>query len=146
MKTVLITGVAGFLGRYVARHFVREGWRVMGIDDVPPENVQLTSVAFHRLQLPSTALPEILRAATPDVCVHCAGRASVGLSMTDPAADFLKTHQIYVEVQRGIEIAYAQHGVQKTHFRFSLESIGETRNPSDVRARNTRKTHPRAGR
>jgi len=88
VKTVLITGVAGFLGRYVARHFVREGWRVIGIDDVPPENVQLTAVAFHRLQLPSTALPEILRATAPDVCVHCAGRASVGLSMTDPAADF----------------------------------------------------------
>lgn len=88
MKTVLITGVAGFLGRYVARHFVREGWRVLGIDDVPPENVQLTAVAFHRLQLPSTALPEILRATAPDVCVHCAGRASVPLSMAEPKPDF----------------------------------------------------------
>ena len=88
MKTVLITGVAGFLGRYVARHFVREGWRVVGLDDVPPENVQLTAVAFHRLQLPSTALPEILRATAPDVCVHCAGRASVPLSMAEPKPDF----------------------------------------------------------
>ena len=88
MKTDLITGVAGFLGRYVARHFVREGWRVIGIDDVPPENVQLTAVAFHRLQLPSTALPEILRATAPDVCVHCAGRASVPLSMAEPKPDF----------------------------------------------------------
>ena len=26
--TVLITGVAGFPGRYVARHFAREGWRL----------------------------------------------------------------------------------------------------------------------
>ncbi len=88
MKTVLITGVAGFLGRYVARHFVREGCRVIGLDDVPPENVQLHGVAYHRMQLPSSVLAEVLRAAAPDVCVHCAGRASVGLSMTDPAADF----------------------------------------------------------
>ncbi len=88
MKTALITGVAGFLGRYVARHFVKEGWRVVGLDDVPPENVQLSSVAFHRMQLPSTALAELLHAAPPDVCVHCAGRASVGLSMSDPASDF----------------------------------------------------------
>lgn len=88
MKTALITGVAGFLGRYVARHFVKEGWRVVGLDDVPPENVQLSSVAFHRMQLPSAALAELLRAAPPDVCVHCAGRASVGLSMNDPASDF----------------------------------------------------------
>ncbi|HEY9300678.1 MAG TPA: NAD-dependent epimerase/dehydratase family protein, partial [Phormidium sp.] len=33
MKTVLITGVAGFLGRYVARYFTQNGWSVIGIDN-----------------------------------------------------------------------------------------------------------------
>ena len=97
-RTVLITGVAGFLGRHVARHFVREGWRVAGIDDVPPENVQLRSVVFHRMQLPGSALAELLRAAPPEVCVHCAGRASVGLSMSDPAADFRGNAALTFEV------------------------------------------------
>ena len=87
-ETVLITGVAGFLGRYVARHFAREGWRVVGVDEVPPENVQLPSAEYHRLHLPGAELTELLRARQPGVCVHCAGRASVGLSMSDPAADF----------------------------------------------------------
>lgn len=87
-ETVLITGIAGFLGRYVARHFAREGWRVVGVDEIPPENVQLPTVAYHRLHLPSSELNELLRKETPSVCVHCAGRASVGLSMDDPAADF----------------------------------------------------------
>lgn len=87
-ETVLITGVAGFLGRYVARHFAREGWRVVGVDELPPENVRLPAVAYHRLHLPSPELTALLRTVSPGVCVHCAGRAAVGLSLEDPAADF----------------------------------------------------------
>lgn len=87
-ETVLITGVAGFLGRHVARQFAREGWRVVGVDEIPPENVQLPSAAYHRLHLPSVELTNLLRTVAPSACVHCAGRASVGLSMEDPAADF----------------------------------------------------------
>jgi len=88
MKTVVITGVAGFIGRHVARHFSREGWNVIGIDELPEENVQLSGVSYHRLILPDVRLTDLLRSSQPEVCVHCAGRASVGLSMEDPAADF----------------------------------------------------------
>ncbi|MES2571746.1 MAG: SDR family oxidoreductase, partial [Verrucomicrobiota bacterium] len=89
MKSVLITGVAGFLGRHAARQFSREGWRVIGVDDASPENAQPAAGAlYHRMRLPSPALRELLRAARPDVFVHCAGRASVPLSMDDPASDF----------------------------------------------------------
>jgi UDP-glucose 4-epimerase len=88
VKTALVTGVAGFLGRHVARHFAREGWQVLGIDEVPQENVQLRGVNYQRFALPGAPLAALLREAAPDVCVHCAGRASVGLSMEDPGADF----------------------------------------------------------
>ena len=88
MKTVLVTGVAGFLGRYVARQFVQTGWGVVGIDELPPENVQLKGVTYHRLTLPDRAMAELLLSRQPQVCVHCAGCASVGLSMEQPAADF----------------------------------------------------------
>ena len=88
MKTVLITGVAGFLGRYVAQLFSREGWRVVGIDDVPPENAQLDGVIYHRFALPDSRLADLLRATAPQACIHCAGCASVGLSMDEPATDF----------------------------------------------------------
>ncbi|MDF5731544.1 MAG: NAD-dependent epimerase/dehydratase family protein [Rhizonema sp. PD38] len=30
-KTILITGVSGFIGRYVAHHFSEKGWSVIGI-------------------------------------------------------------------------------------------------------------------
>ena len=88
-KKVLITGVAGFLGRYAAREFLRAGWRVSGLDVVAPENAALPpDVAYHRATLPGAELEEILRGEQPDACVHCAGRASVALSMEDPSADF----------------------------------------------------------
>lgn len=89
MKTILITGVAGFIGRYVARYFCEKGWSVVGIDNSPPENAPLANlIAYHRLQLPNATLNDLIQQISPDVCIHCAGRASVGLSVTDPAADF----------------------------------------------------------
>lgn len=89
MKTVLITGVAGFLGRYVARQFAKDGWRVVGIDNASPENAQLSAgTLYHRMRLPSPSLADLMRAMPPEACVHCAGRASVPFSMADPASDF----------------------------------------------------------
>ncbi len=89
MKTVLLTGIAGFLGRHIARHFAQLGWRVVGVDALAPENVQLGGgVRYLRMKLPSAEFAALLVETKPDVCIHCAGRASVPLSMQDPAADF----------------------------------------------------------
>lgn len=86
-RTVLITGVAGFLGRYIAREFLRAGWRVLGLDDVAPENAP-HGIEFIRMRLPDGALDALLASAEPSVCIHAAGRASVAMSLQDPAADF----------------------------------------------------------
>ncbi|PZO38695.1 MAG: dTDP-glucose 4,6-dehydratase [Pseudanabaena frigida] len=89
MKTVLITGVAGFIGRYVARYFSRQGWKVIGTDNSPPENAPLADLsAYQRLQLPTPEFHSLLAAHKPHTLIHCAGRASVALSVSDPAADF----------------------------------------------------------
>lgn len=89
MKTALVTGVAGFLGRYVAEHFADAGWRVLGVDDIEPSELGLEGkVTLHRMRLPNSALIPVLESTPPDVCVHCAGRASVGHSMDDPTTDF----------------------------------------------------------
>ena len=89
MKSVLITGAAGFLGRHIARHFSREAWNIVGVDVVPPENAgTLPGETYHRIALPNPAFLALLRETKPDVCIHAAGRASVPLSLEDPAADF----------------------------------------------------------
>jgi UDP-glucose 4-epimerase len=80
--------VGGFLGRYVARHFGQSGWSVIGVDQVSAEDVQVPSVRYHRLQLPGAGLAELLGAEAPQVCIHCAGCASVGWSFENPAGDF----------------------------------------------------------
>lgn len=88
-RNALITGVSGFLGRYIARYFTSKGWVVTGIDNSPPENSPLGSLnAYHQLKLPNSQIDTILQDFAPSVFIHCAGRASVGLSITDPIADF----------------------------------------------------------
>jgi UDP-glucose 4-epimerase len=88
-KTILVTGVAGFIGRYVARLFVEEGWLVVGIDSSSPENAPLLGLTEYRsLRLPSGELPELLHNYAPDLCIHCAGRAAVAVSVHEPLADF----------------------------------------------------------
>jgi len=89
MKTVLITGVAGFIGRYVARHFSRQGWQVIGTDNSQPENAPLADLTkYQKLQLPNPEFDSLLQTYKPDALIHCAGRASVALSVSDPAPDF----------------------------------------------------------
>jgi UDP-glucose 4-epimerase len=88
-KTVLITGAAGFLGRYCARHFHDGGWRVIGIDSASLENApQFALSGYYSMQLPASGLAKTLAELRPNVCVHCAGRASVPMSFVDPSADF----------------------------------------------------------
>jgi UDP-glucose 4-epimerase len=99
MSSVLITGVAGFLGRYAARHFAQRGWQVIGMDILPQENVPLESLNYYRrVALPGTGLSEVIASYPPDVCVHCAGRAAVGLSVIDPVADFDSGPKLVVDV------------------------------------------------
>ena len=84
---VLVTGVAGFLGRYIAREFTRLGWRVVGLDAVAAENAP-PAIEYHRMVLPSAELSALVSREKPAACIHCAGRASVAHSLSDPASDF----------------------------------------------------------
>jgi len=98
-NTLLVTGVAGFIGRYVARYFIEQGWSVIGTDNSPPENAPLANLkAYHRLQLPDPILAELIEASSPQVWIHCAGRASVASSITDPASDFYGNTLLTFEV------------------------------------------------
>jgi UDP-glucose 4-epimerase len=105
MKSLLITGVSGFLGRYIAQHFSELGWAVIGIDNVAPENAPLPLLSsYYSLKLPNTALNDLIRKHAPEVCIHCAGSASVGQSVTDPVRDFYASTVLTFEVLNALRL------------------------------------------
>jgi UDP-glucose 4-epimerase len=89
MSKVIITGASGFIGRNLARHFSRKGWQVYGIDSNAEESAPMADLkGYYAIRLPSDKLGPIFQSIQPDLCVHCAGRSSVGLSVSDPRSDF----------------------------------------------------------
>lgn len=105
MKIVLITGVAGFIGRYVARYFSSQGWSVIGIGTSLPENAPLANLTkYFCLKLPNSDLNEILQEHPPSICIHCAGRASVPLSVSEPVSDFYTNSVITFELLNAIRL------------------------------------------
>ena len=88
-RSVLVTGIAGFIGTHVARRFLDAGCSVTGVDTVLPLVPLKESLAgFLHALLPSPDLASFVQRACPDVCVYCAGPSSVGASVADPGADF----------------------------------------------------------
>jgi UDP-glucose 4-epimerase len=89
MKSVVVTGAKGFLGQYIASWFTSHGWNVVGVDRGPPQARLLQTMArFHSWNLPDPRWGTLLRELAPDLCIHCAGSASVPLSFADPARDY----------------------------------------------------------
>ena len=87
MNTVLITGVTGFIGQYIANLVTEKGWAVAGIGTQPVCNIPNLS-QYISLILPSNQLEEIIKSVKPTVCIHCAGKAAVNLSVLEPSTDF----------------------------------------------------------
>lgn len=74
MPRCLVTGAAGFLGRYVRREAEKRGIEVIDTG---------------ALRLPTKDLAPLVAHARPDFVVHLAGPASVASSFEDPHVDFI---------------------------------------------------------
>src|SRR5664279_2015724 len=99
MRTILITGAQGFIGRHVARAAALRGDRVVGIGlgEWTEETWRKWGLsAWHEVELTVENL--VSCAVVPDVVVHCAGSASVGFSIENPAQDFRNTVSTTLEV------------------------------------------------
>lgn len=87
---VLITGAAGFVGRYVAKAYAEHGYSVVGMGwGKFPDYETWGLSAWHEAEVSLESLGEY--AGKPDVIVHCAGGASVGNSVEHPRQDFCQT-------------------------------------------------------
>jgi UDP-glucose 4-epimerase len=99
MRTVLVTGANGFIGRHVCRAAALQGNRVIGIGhgDWTEESWSSWGLsAWHELDVTLASL--LAHAGQPHVVIHCAGSASVGFSMENPAQDFERTVGTTLEV------------------------------------------------
>ena len=102
---VIVTGVAGFIGSHVARHFSQEGWAVIGVDRASADHeVNRDLSSFHALTLPDVSFDRLLRETAPQLCIHCAGTASVGASFVDVAADFYGNAVLTFEVLNALRL------------------------------------------
>jgi UDP-glucose 4-epimerase len=100
-RRVVVTGAAGFIGSAICRCFSREPAEVIAVIR-PGQQSPPGAVRQHQIALPDRALARVLADERPDVVVHCAGGASVGQSLDDPAGDFVRnvvvTQQLYESV------------------------------------------------
>jgi UDP-glucose 4-epimerase len=119
---VLILGVAGFLGRYIAQEFFLKGSDIIGLDMVNKENAPSNFLSgYYQLTLPSASLTSILKQHKPDICIHTIGRASVGYSLTQPTEDFAATVDVTLHLLDTIRLA---HPLCKTIFLSSAAVYG----------------------
>lgn len=103
---VVITGVTGFIGSYVARYLSEQGWSVIGVDRAPANNDLLANLSsFCCLQLPDPAFGALLKDGSPRLCIHCAGPASVGQSISDVTADFYAGIVLTFEVLNAVRLS-----------------------------------------
>ncbi len=95
MRT-LVTGIAGFVGRHLAREFARHpGEEIHGSDHLAPGNTradeELRSHLRSYRRLDVTDFEQVLawlRALAPDRIVHLAAQASGARSIEDPAGTY----------------------------------------------------------
>ena len=123
MSKILITGVAGLLGNNLSRHFIKNGHKVIGIDDfsggykdlVHPQ-VQL----YERNLVDDKAVSYIFATERPDYVFHFAAYAAVGLS------PFIRKHNYLNNVVASANIINAciNYDVKKIIFASSMDVYG----------------------
>lgn len=99
MKTVLVTGVAGFIGYHTAEHLLKEGWRVVGIDSmtdyydprIKTKRLSLLKAhkrfSFYKTDIANfAALEKVIAKEKPREIVHLAAQAGVRYSLVNPWA------------------------------------------------------------
>ena len=96
-KVVLVTGSAGFIGYHVAKRYLDEGYRVVGVDCISDyydvdlklrrQSMLLQNPAFkainEKIETPNL-LHEIFVKETPNIVIHLAAQAGVRYSIENP--------------------------------------------------------------
>ncbi len=116
MKTVLITGGAGFIGSHIADRCVAQGYRVIVLDNLShgtKENLPEGSIFYHGDIRDESVLCEIREKENPLIVIHCAAQISVPQSIKDPDETFaINSNAVerIVSILKPLKIVFSSSG------------------------------------
>lgn len=84
MDRVLIFGISGFVGEYLAKEFQDHGYEVYGSDKVSPGKKLASVTCYQADLLDQEQVCNVIRKAAPDIIVNLAAVSSVGHSWNIP--------------------------------------------------------------
>jgi UDP-glucose 4-epimerase len=96
MQKAMVTGGAGFIGSTLVDRLLAEDWRVDAVDDLSTGNLSNLAGArsqpdrrfsFHRIDVSSPGVMELIAHRRPDVVFHLAAQADVRVSVARPVFD-----------------------------------------------------------
>ncbi len=132
---VLVTGAAGFIGSHLVDRLVAEGEEVLGVDDLSSGRLANLADArrtgagkfsFHRVDITSTAVADLIDRTRPEVIFHLAAQVDVRKSVKDPL------HDAMVNIIGTLNLLHAasRSGVRKVVFTSSGGCIYGEPDPS----------------
>ena len=90
-KTVLITGINGFIGGNLAKKLVNLNANVIGISNKRLKNKFLffegitKSLKFHKIDIKDySKIEKVLKLYKIDICIHLAAQVDVNIAKVDP--------------------------------------------------------------
>ena len=115
MKRALVTGAAGFVGQWLCRTLIRDGWEVVGASLTSPavegvlDHAEREAVQWMQADLRNdTAVTAVVDAAQPDAVFHLAGITFVPAGGQDPIgvcqANVLVAVALLQELQRRVAV------------------------------------------
>ncbi len=110
MKRALVTGASGFVGPWLCRALLREGWEVTGVSltTLPSESVlsphERAAIRWiHADLLAGSTIAQVVGESTPDAVFHLAGISFVPAFGDDPLAGFRTNVETTVSILAAVK-------------------------------------------